>query len=112
MIFGIGSTILTGSACGVVWDYWYSTLHEEFRIGMICFIVAAIIESMCEPLLSKHILSFDYSIGAKSEAVAVFTKTLFLFALTKSACFGTLINFGLAQIFYAAMMLLCCVYFG
>jgi hypothetical protein len=96
MIFGVGFTIITGGVCGVIWDYWYSMLNEEFRIGMICFIIAAIIESMCEPLLSKHLLLFDYSVGAKSEAIAVFTKTLFLFALTKSGLFGTLLNFGFA----------------
>lgn len=57
---------------------------------------ASILESMCEPFLCKYVLNFDYSVGAKSEAIAVFTKTLFLFTLTKLNIFQTLVNFGLS----------------
>ncbi|EAR82704.2 RFT1-like protein (macronuclear) [Tetrahymena thermophila SB210] len=112
MIFGIGFTIFIGIICGAVWYYWYNNLNEHFTQGLACYILACIIESMCEPLLSKFVLNFNYSVGAKSEAIAVFTKTLFLFFLTKVNIFHTLVNFGLSQIFYASMMLLCCLFFG
>lgn len=96
MIFGIGFTILIGILTGNLWHYWYTDLNESFSKGLICYVVACIIESMCEPLLTKFILNFDYSVGAKSEAVSVFLKTLFLFVFTKLEIFPTLFNFGLA----------------
>lgn len=61
---------------------------------MYCF--ACIIESMAEPYFVKPILTFEYNIVAKSEAVSIFSKTIILFVLTKIKWFHPLINFGLS----------------
>jgi len=112
MIFGAFITAGIGILTGFLWNYWYAHLNDSFSLGLACYVIACILESMCEPLLSKYILTFDYSVGAKAEAVAFFSKTLFLFTATKLALFPTLINFGLAQIFYALLMFISCLYFG
>lgn len=112
MLLGVIITAASGVVCGWIWNASYSSLDANFSSGVICFVLAAIVESMSEPLLCKFILAFDYSVGAKSEAIAVFSKTIFLFAFTKLELCGTLLNFGLAQLFYAFIMLFSAIHFG
>ncbi|EGR27152.1 nuclear division rft1-like protein, putative [Ichthyophthirius multifiliis] len=111
MIFGLYFTIIIGFITLCFWNYYYTQYDSNFIYGAIFCVLGCIFDCMCEPLLSKYILNFEYSISAKSEAFSFFGKTLILFFLTKFNFFHTLINFGISQMVQGFIMLFFCIYF-
>ena len=82
----------------------YNQPHfDYFKVSILITVLAALVESACEPFYVLMLLNMDFSVRAKAESIAIFFKSVLIYLLVFKG-FG-LLAYAVAQLVYGFILL-------
>ena len=81
----------------------YPQNFSYFNFSILLVVIAALIESLCEPFYAIMLLKMEFKIRAKSESIAIFVKSVMIYYLVYQKM--DLLAYAFAQLAYSLILL-------